>query len=545
MDAVSQKTLTISSPARHAAISPETIREQTARILAAPDFVRSRQLSAFLRFVVGKTITGQAQEIKQYTVGVGALGRKQDFDPQTDPIVRITAGRLRRSLERYYRHHGAADPVIIEIPTGSYVPVFHWNHAMKTGQKEIPSPAPVRPVAPAIPTLALLSFETRQDDDEQRFWGDSLGEELSIALHRLHHLQVVGPISRKCAAVETGNLQTVARHYHADFLFCGRILKSGDKVKIVARLMDGETAKLLWSETYTSQRDADLLEFGEDVVYRIAATLLDVCGVIPRIFLRRMSRLPDTSYQVYRAILQYSRYLISGIGQAANDASRMLQEAAQIAPDNATVKALLSDIYFMMYQYGESEELLLQGKTLAREAIRLDPQCQMAHFVIAFIPYFQGQRELFIRQMRKAVRFNPYNPIVLGSAGIHLGVVGEWEEGFTLIERAMQLNPNFPGWYHSLALLDAYRHGRFEEALVWAQKFNLPDFYWDPLLRAAVLGQLGRREKAETAARELLALRPDFPVRGRELMLRTLFDEELVDMLLAGLKKAGLTRPAG
>ena len=544
MNAVPQKTLPIPPPARHTAIPPETIREQTARILAAPDFVRSRQLSAFLRFVVGKTIAGQAQEIKQYTVGVGALGRRRDFDPQTDPIVRITAGRLRRSLERYYQLDGAADPIVIEIPTGSYVPVFRRNNAAETGPKEARPPARVRQAAPAIPTLALFPFEARRDDDEQRFFGDSLGEELAIALHRFHHLQVVGPIPRESAAGEDG-LQAAARRYHADFIFAGRVLKSDNKTKIAARLVDAQTGKLLWSEIYASQNNDNLHEFGEDAVYRIAATLLDTYGVIPRIFLRRAVHLPEETFRVYQAIMQYSRYMLGNMGETAGDAIQSLETAVSLAPGNAMVKALLADLCFLSYQYGGDEAFLQKAETLSREAIRLDPQCQMAYFVIAFVPYFHGERELFVRQMREAVHFNPYNPIILASAGVHLGVVGEWEEGFTLIERAMQLNPNFPGWYYSLALLDAYRHGRFEEALVWAQKFNMPDFYWDPLLRAAVLGQLGRRVEAETAARELLALRPDFTAWGRELMLRTLFDEALADMLLAGLEKAGLNQPAG
>ncbi len=543
MDVASQKTLTVSDKTRRSLVPPEAVREQMARILAAPDFVRSRQLSAFLRFVVGKTIAGQAKEIKQYTVGVGALGRRRDFDPQTDPIVRITAGRLRRSLNRYYHLHGAADPIIIEIPTGTYVPAFCWNENAEARRKEAPQPTRPRPAASVTPTLALLSFEARRSDDEQRFFGDSLGEELAIALHRFHHLQVVGPLSRESTEVDTGNLQAMARHYHADFVFGGRVLKSGDRVKIVVRLMDARTGKLLWSEIYSSQGDGDLFEFGEDVIHRIAATLLDTYGVIPRIFLRRAVHL-QKEFCVYQAILQYSRYLIADIGHPEDDAIQALQEAIIIAPNNALLKALLSDLYLMMYQYGADKSFLTRGETLGKESLRLDPQCHFAHFTMAFIPYFYGQKELFIRQMRAAAHHNAYNPIVLASAGLHLGVVGEWEEGSSLMSRAIQLNPNFPGWYYGLPFLDAYRHGRFEEALELAKQFNSPRFFWDPLIRAATLGQLGCVEEARTAAQELLEIFPDFTTNGRELMLRALFTEELVEMLLEGLDKAGLGRMA-
>jgi adenylate cyclase len=58
------------------------------------------------------------------TVATQVLGRKADFDPNLDPIVRIMAGRLRRALERYYATHGRQDQVRIDIPKGSYVPIF-------------------------------------------------------------------------------------------------------------------------------------------------------------------------------------------------------------------------------------------------------------------------------------------------------------------------------------------------------------------------------------------------------------------------------------
>ena len=520
-------------------VDPELIRSQVVRILASPEFEKSLQLGDFLEFVVEETLAGREDQIKQYTVAVKAFGRPSHFDPRADPIVRIEARRLRRSLARYYQLYGAADPIIIDIPTGAYVPRFQRNEQTTPSADEASPLAQGSPHA-AIPTLALLPFETLPSDEEQRFFADSLAEELAIALHRFHHLHVVGPTPRASTTADAVDPRATARRYHADFVFGGRLLKAGDRVKIVARLMDGQTGKLLWSETYNSQSGDDPFELGEEVVHSIAATLLDTYGVIPRIFFRRMAHLQDRSFRVYQAILQYSRYMITGTGQAANAAIQVLEDAVAIAPNHVMVKALLADLYFQMYQGGGDSVLLSQGESLAREALRLDPKCQMAHFVIAFIPYFHGQRELFIRQIREAIRLNPHNPLVLATAGIHLGTLGEWEEGFALLQKAMKLNPNFPGWYHGLAFLDAYRRGHFEEALILARKFNNPTFFWDPLNRAATLGQLGQRKEAQAALEELLSLRPDFPIHGRELMTRVLFTDELVDMLLEGLHKAGL-----
>ena len=65
--------------------------------------------------------------LKGYTIATEALGRDDNFDPQIDPIVRVEAGRLRYALEHYYSNGGAGDPVVIELPRGSYVPTFHRN----------------------------------------------------------------------------------------------------------------------------------------------------------------------------------------------------------------------------------------------------------------------------------------------------------------------------------------------------------------------------------------------------------------------------------
>jgi hypothetical protein len=99
------------------------------RVLASPSFQASPQLSAFLRFVVDAALSGQADRIKGYTIGVEALGRGPDFDPQSDPIVRVEAGRLRRMLDRYYAGEGADDPLVIALPVGSYVPTFTAREA--------------------------------------------------------------------------------------------------------------------------------------------------------------------------------------------------------------------------------------------------------------------------------------------------------------------------------------------------------------------------------------------------------------------------------
>src|SRR4029077_14223370 len=102
------------SPAGKDEPALDEIRGALDKITGSEVFRHSPQLIAFLRFVVEAALRGESERIKGYTIAVEALGRRADFDPQYDPIVRTEAGRLRRALERYYAGPGAADPVVIE-----------------------------------------------------------------------------------------------------------------------------------------------------------------------------------------------------------------------------------------------------------------------------------------------------------------------------------------------------------------------------------------------------------------------------------------------
>jgi len=102
----------------------QQVSTQLERILASAAFDASARNRTFLRYVVNETLAGRGDRIKAYTVAQEVFQRGPDFDPQLDPVVRIEAGHLRRSLERYYLTVGKGDPLVIDIPKGGYVPKF-------------------------------------------------------------------------------------------------------------------------------------------------------------------------------------------------------------------------------------------------------------------------------------------------------------------------------------------------------------------------------------------------------------------------------------
>src|SRR5215471_5258782 len=105
--------------------SPEAVREQLDRVLASPGFGRNERLSRFLRFVVNCHLERRDDELKESLIAVGVFGRKPDYDPKQDSIVRSEAARLRARLIEYYAGEGSGDPIVIELPRGAYTPYWH------------------------------------------------------------------------------------------------------------------------------------------------------------------------------------------------------------------------------------------------------------------------------------------------------------------------------------------------------------------------------------------------------------------------------------
>jgi len=101
------------------------IRRAVERIRESRAMKGCQRLAQLLTFVVDSTLNGEAMHLKETTIGVAVFGRSPDYDPKVDTIVRSQAWRLRSKLKKYYASEGAMDPVVIEIPIGHYVPVFH------------------------------------------------------------------------------------------------------------------------------------------------------------------------------------------------------------------------------------------------------------------------------------------------------------------------------------------------------------------------------------------------------------------------------------
>lgn len=114
------------------------------------------------------------------------------------------------------------------------------------------------------------------------------------------------------------------------------------------------------------------------------------------------------------------------------------------------------------------------------------------------------------------------------------------ERGLTFFKRTFCGGEHRTSWLQHVLFLNHFRQGQCEEALEAAENFRLPGLFWDPVDRAVALGALGRQEEAERAVAEILKLQPDFAQRPRRYLECYILQDNLLELVIVGLEKAGL-----
>ena len=135
----------------------QAIQEQLERMLADPLFRNSRRYPNLLRFLVERTLLGQTDDLKERTLGIEVFERKPDYDTTLDPVVRTTAGEVRKRIAQYYHESGRQNEIRIDLPPGSYIPEIRMPVP-----DDPATPILIPPVAPMVSAPADTSSRTRQ-----------------------------------------------------------------------------------------------------------------------------------------------------------------------------------------------------------------------------------------------------------------------------------------------------------------------------------------------------------------------------------------------
>ena len=513
------------------------VEEELTRVLSAAVFRSSGVLSRFLEFVVTETLAGKEQEIKEYTIAVHVLSRKLDFNPQLDAIVRTHAGRLRRALKEYYTETGKNDLVRIEIPKGSYIPLF-------TSQTEIEKEfGEKKKKARSKPVVAVLPFRNTSRDSSRNFFADGLGEQLSTELTGFHDLSVISYYSSRHAAGVTSNLNEVARKLGASYLLTGSIQNDSKHLLVQVQLIFGDSSEQIWATSFKRNNTAsDLFAIQNEIVKRVLTAVGGYYGAIYRDVLQAPYHNEVNGMEMYDAIFWYYYYQKEFTSDVYKKTILALTKAVESDPGYALAWAMLGELYVdaKALELVQVNNPLEQALKCALRAVAIDPVCQHGYLALAWIYLFYHDHKECLKAVDQCIAINPNSADMVGAMGFALVCAGEFERGYALLNDSIKHNPFCPWWFHVGFVFYFLYKKEYLTAMHSAEKINMPDLFWDPMLRACALGHLNRIAESGENMERVRKLLSDADEQVKNIIESFLLSTGLHAEILEGLKKAGL-----
>lgn len=491
------------------------------RVLASGILASSPRQARLLQHIVERSIAGEKESLKEYSIGLDVFDRDASFDPKVDSIVRSTARQLRLKLAEYYEVLGKDDPVRIRLPKGGYVALIEAG-AVGAPRAEHPESSVSRrwarrriwaaaaavsvialvsgllaarwlpPRAIRVRTVAVLSLH---DDSPQRrlaYFADGLRDGLTSALVHARGLEVTAQVS-SIHALDGGqpggqNLVEVARSLQADSVVTGSISPSGDRLQVVVELVDGNTGKYLWSHTYDTTA-ADLAGIEQNAASGIARALGGAADApVPR-----LPRSPEALDLYLRACS------LSRARQAAetHEAARLFERVIVLDPDFAPAYAAAASNYLVAVWNGllKWEPAGQRGMELARKAVSLDPMLPDAHSAMANGWQAQWRWQQADSEIARAIELDPRYPRAYFQRAFNLIIQHRFAEAERAIEVGRTLDPHWSALNGLLAELLYYEH-RYSDALALALRERATNPVFFDNLQARIYDVEGRRDLA-------------------------------------------------
>ena len=294
-------------------------KAEVERVLASKGFASTGRLSRLLRYVVDKTLAGQADQLKEYAVGIEVFDRDDKYDPRLDSIVRVEAGRLRSRLDEYYNGEGADAPIRVTLPRGGYVAHFEVrpepvpnprpdapsqldtsapSHLRTSAPSHPRTSAPSRsrswaswpltlgliaavgvmvvwlvgstptPAETGVPGVAVLAFS---GDDQQL--AARMTESVTAELARLGTVSVASHTSAMQFAGKRAPLTEISAALNVDFVVEASIDQEPDGLLAVVRIVDTATNRKVWIADYRGAA-ADQRAISQRVAFDVGAELI-------------------------------------------------------------------------------------------------------------------------------------------------------------------------------------------------------------------------------------------------------------------------------
>jgi TolB-like protein/tetratricopeptide (TPR) repeat protein len=493
-------------------LSPERlglVRDHLKDVFASKAFAGSKRAQDFLQLIVEHALAGRLDSLRERMIGAEMFGRKIDYDTANDAVVRVKATEVRRKLAQYYQESTKPPLVRIELPSGSYVPKFHWEslpdpHPVPhTGEAP---PAPTEPSAAAVPgeafrqqrvvagtlaalaliaaigylgfkiwprrstpepehhAIAVLPLQNLSGDPRQDYFADSMTEELIADLGQVSASRVISRTSMMTYKGTTKTLPQIARELGVDTVVEGSVLRQGKEVRITAQLIDARTDHHLWARSYVRELN-DVLTLQAEVARTIADQIRIAVTPEERARLARPRTVDPEAQELY---LQGMQAL--GTGNPGN-AIGYFQKAIDQDPNYAQAYAELSDSYGWMGEAGwmPYSEAFPKEKAAALKAIALDEALPEGHVQLAHAAMnLDWDWATEGKEFKRALELNPNSAPVRWAYSNYLERVGRLPEAISELQLALQLDPISSRAFH-ISAFGYYFARQYDQALLQMQ----------------------------------------------------------------------------
>jgi serine/threonine-protein kinase len=459
---------------------PETaVREQLARIVESPKFIPSVRLCRFLTHIVNRTLSGDLDCLKEFSVAMEVFDRKSSYDPNVDAIVRVEARRLRSKLKDYYEGPGRNDPILIGLRPGSYVPIFRWLDAQpqSSGQG-------IDTAVQTAASVAVLPFVNMSPEPEQDYFCDGITEEIIDSLTRIPGLKVIARSSAFQFKGMSVDMREVGRRLSADVIIEGSVRKAGDKLRITAQAIQAGSGHHLWSEVF--RRDLkDIFAIQEEIAQSVAGLL----RVHLPLAAARVQR-PVGDLEAYTRYLRAKFLIHQQSPETLRAALDQLREITQAFPDYALAYSGMAAACGFLSLFGvvSGRDVYAEVKANAERGYALDPLSGETGTILGGLRgWFEHSWDEALKLFERALELQPGHAIAHTFRGMALLCQGNIPAAEAALRHSTELDPLSAGDCARLAYLH-YVKGDYQSAAEHLERsFELDRDYPEALFYKGLL----------------------------------------------------------
>ncbi len=452
---------------------------------------RSR-LRDILRHLVAEERAGRGERISGYSIGVDVLGRPDDFDPNSDSIVRTEINRLRQALELYSGAEGKGDPLRIDVPKGSYRPRIRRTPEVK---RRMPVVLGLVAALAVVFTGGLYAFGPLYRDagpTQVPFQGPR------ILLEALVPVQSETPVAAIASGISfelttdltqyswlavsrvPGAGQAPPQPTNADFVLSGEVSVVEDILIVAVSLSTAQEGDVVWTKKF--ERTFEPKEIGElqrELAYSIASTLGQDEGVIPTVLLSHRSPLDAISLENFECLMGIYGYWENPTEEEHARLSSCLLETTERNPNYAEAWAALAFIYLDEGREGlnlrADADPWKDADQAVRNALEIAPLSSLVLNAAMTLAVAQPNpdHDAFQQYGARELEMRPNNAFTLANFGAKLALnAGNWKEGMLLHARALDLDHNPPSWVHFAPAYQALLFGSDAEFVATAESLQ-------------------------------------------------------------------------